>query len=525
MLTPRGQLLRVRRMIHVARESHMILMCLLVLLSCGKDTQLGHGHAEIGVLRAHSSNSRWLTHDDRKAIYLTGISGGANPNAAFAGFQDVDFDATPDNFDAPAAFAAEAAAGRNFLRLWVLGQTAWAESAEEFFGNIYWRVPITQMPFCQTSSRSDTSTGVSITVGIYDLTCFNEDYFTRLRTRVLAAVNTSGISAVSVMLQPSVGHLTIIKYSGFSNPFLLANNINNINCDTGEGRAHINGNCEELSTLLSGDNGANILAIQDAYARKVIDTLNDIDPIIWEITNENQNGTSYGTLNSLAWTNHMTDLVHSYEATGGRKAHLVWMSPYPETTSANMFANTHADITSPYCEGASPPVNWDTNPTANDGMSTISIRFIDSDHQGGFGQCGTEVSGWPWKLFTRGYHPIFLDERESADVKTAIKSQMAQTLRYANGMNLQAMVPEAGTTIFSSSYGLSEACSEYLMFQPSAATNSINLTRCEGQSFSVEYLDPETGAVTAGTDVNGGVSRDFTTGAMRVVYLKRRQPM
>jgi hypothetical protein len=118
-----------------------------------------------------------------------------------------------------------------------------------------------------------------------------------------------------------------------------------------------------------------------------------------------------------------------------------------------------------------------------------------------------------------------LDERESADVKTAIKSQMAQTLRYANGMNLQAMVPEAGTTIFSSSYGLSEACSEYLMFQPSAATNSINLTRCEGQSFSVEYLDPETGAVTAGTDVNGGVSRDFTTGAMRVVYLKRRQPM
>jgi hypothetical protein len=99
----------------------------------------------------------------------------------------------------------------------------------------------------------------------------------------------------------------------------------------------VNGNYEELSTLLSGVNGANILAIQDAYARKVIDTLNDLEPIIWEITNENQNGTSYGTLNSLVWTNHMTDLVHSYEATGGRKAPLVWMSPYPETTTDNMF--------------------------------------------------------------------------------------------------------------------------------------------------------------------------------------------
>jgi hypothetical protein len=73
-------------------------------------------------------------------------------------------------------------------------------------------------------AREATSSGVPITVGIYDLTCFNEAYFTRLRTRVLTALNTTGISAVSVMLQPSVGHLTYSQYSGFSNPFLLANN-------------------------------------------------------------------------------------------------------------------------------------------------------------------------------------------------------------------------------------------------------------------------------------------------------------
>jgi hypothetical protein len=329
------------------------------------------------------------------------------------------------------------------------------------------------------------------------------------------------------MLQPSVGHFYCCQYSGFSNPFLLANNVNNIDCDTGEGPANIDGNCEELQTLLSGANGANILAIQDAYARKVIDTLNDIDSIIWEITNENQNGTNWGTLNSLPWTNHMIDLVHSYEVTGGRKAHLVWMSPYPESTAAKMFSNTHADITSPYCEPSS-PVNWDTNPTANTGTSTSSIRFIDSDHAGydhAGGHCGIEVSGWPWKLFTRNYHPIFLDERESADVRTTIKSQMAQTLRYANRMTLEAMVPETGTIIFSSGYGLSKACSEYLMFQPTAARNSIDLTPCANQSFSVEYLDPETGAVTTDTDVNGGESRHFTASAMRVVYLKLRQPM
>jgi hypothetical protein len=97
--------------------------------------------------------------------------------------------------------------------------------------------------------------------------CFNEAYFARLLTHVLAALNTTGITAVSVMLQPSVGHLTYSQYSGFSNPFLLANNANDINCDTGEGPANVNSNCDELSTLLSGVNGANILAIQDAYAR------------------------------------------------------------------------------------------------------------------------------------------------------------------------------------------------------------------------------------------------------------------
>jgi hypothetical protein len=63
------------------------------------------------------------------------------------------------------------------------------------------------------------------------------------------------------------------------------------------------------------------------------------------------------------------------------------------------------------------------------------------------------------------------------------------------------------------------------MFQPSAATNSIDLTNCADQSFNVEYLDLETGAVITGTDVNGGEARHFTARAMRVVYLKRRQTL
>ena len=45
MFNPIDHLLRVRQMIHVARQSHMVaLMCLLAfLLSCGNHTPADHG--------------------------------------------------------------------------------------------------------------------------------------------------------------------------------------------------------------------------------------------------------------------------------------------------------------------------------------------------------------------------------------------------------------------------------------------------------------------------------------------------
>jgi hypothetical protein len=368
------------------------------------------------------------------------------------------------------------------------------------------------MPWVSVDTRVDTSTGVSITVCLYDLTQLNQAFFDRVRARVLAAAD-AGLTTSVMML--SAGHLTI-GFSGFSNPFLEANNVNSISCDVNS-----NGNCEELMTLESGANGANIRAFQDAFIRKLVETLNDIDPLIWEIANEGQNGSTYGTTNSLAWQNHVADVITAYEATGGRQVHPVWMSPYPETSSANMFANKHAQITSPYCEGSSPPVNWDTNPTANANNKQINVWFLDSDHSGGFGQCGSEVSGWPWKSFTRGLYAISLGERETAPVAAQLKVEMAQTLRYANKMHLAGMVPVTDSSIIATGYGLYEACSEYLMFQPSAATNAIDLTSCEGQSFSVEYLDPATGAITTDTNViSGGASHNFIASTMRVVYLK-----
>jgi hypothetical protein len=46
---------------------------------------------------------------------------------------------------------------------------------------------------------------------------------------------------------------------------------------------------------------------QDAYVRKVIDTVNDLTNVLWEISEEAPG-------NSTWWQPHMISLIHSYEA-------------------------------------------------------------------------------------------------------------------------------------------------------------------------------------------------------------------
>jgi hypothetical protein len=65
-------------------------------------------------------------------------------------------------------------------------------------------------------------------------------------------------------------------------PFNVSNNINGINGDTdGDGFG------DEIQSLRIPE----VVKLQEAYVRKVIDTLNDLGNVIWEISNES-NGQS-----------------------------------------------------------------------------------------------------------------------------------------------------------------------------------------------------------------------------------------
>lgn len=457
-----------------------------------------------GVLHVHPTNARWLTNDSGKALVFSGPSGGDVVGSAARGYaylQDYAAANAPMVNNPVAAVASMTTEGLNFMRLWIDIASAWGDNAE-FAAGTYWTTPTDQMPWVRVGTRVDTSTGYSITVGIYDLTQFNQAFFDRVRTRVVLAAN-AGI-ATSVMLLNAYPHFDYVDHSGFSTPFYAANNVNGVSCD-----GNANGRCEELFATTN----TAMLAVMDAYVDKLVDTLNPIDSLIWEMVNECKTDCS-------TWANRMADRIAAREALAGRQAHPIWMTPWTDaTTNTWLYNNTHAQIISPLSvEGE----NFEDAPPANAGTATVSVWFYDTDHWGNLD--GQVDIYWAWKTFLRGINPLLLDSdafpREDEATKTAIKLRMAQALSYSARVDLAAMTVETGTSIIATGYGLYNACSEYLMYQPTAATNAIDLSACVGQSFTTEYLDPATGTITTAALTGGGASRDFTAAAERVVYLK-----
>ena len=123
----------------------------------------------------------------------------------------------------------------------------------------------------------------------FDLKGFNQSYFDNLRSKVIAA-RDRGIY-VSVMLFQGWSVNNSFYSSGndvwSTHPFNASNNINGINGDT-------NGDGEGEATY-TWVNSA-ITAIQDAYVKKVIDTVNDLDNVLLEISNESRSTSKIGSI-------------------------------------------------------------------------------------------------------------------------------------------------------------------------------------------------------------------------------------
>jgi len=416
-----------------------------------------------------SANGRYFAAPDGKPVLLTGAHTWQN-------LQDTGFTDPPPKFDYQAYLNQVHADGQNFFRLWTWEQ---ARYSVEIADDSYFTAP---------SPYARTGPGPAIDgKPRFDLDRFDDAYFSRLRTRVRQA-GAMGIY-VSVMLfngwslqarkgdedrnNPWRGH-----------PFNAANNINGV-----DGDVDGNGSGEEVHTLAS----SRVTEAQERYVRKVIDTVHDLGNVLYEIANE-------GPEDSGPWQYQMINYIKAHDS------HPVGMTAvYPNGDNTTLW-DSPADWVSP---------NGDlNNPPARTGDKVV---LADTDHLCGL--CGDRE--WPWKSFTRGENPIYMDAYDGAygiggglDDRNAIaiRANLGYVRRFATRMDLLTAVPRPD--LCSTTYCLAGP-GEYLAFSPGGGlTVHADIHGLTGEWFSLDS------ATISPAEVDG---TEFTPpfDGPAVLYLKR----
>jgi hypothetical protein len=329
---------------------------------------------------------------------------------------------------------------------------------------------------------------------------------------------------VAVMFFDGFGvHLSPAPDHVEGHPFFAANNVNDIGI----------GSILDYQVLPLDPR---VRQLQEAYLRKVVDTLHDLPNLLWEVANESSGGgkadPAFAELlglagspewgDSTAWQYGVIDTVKRHEEAMGYQRHPIGMTmqyPVPDQTRVNQpLFDSRAEWISPgyddevFAGGApppqapgAPPSRWLVDPPAADGRKVV---INDTDH---YALGGDAL--WAWKSFLRGLHPILMDFGLIGGVNPPDPSvggpmsyaafeparwAMGDTLRFAERMNLIGMQPRQDLS--STGYALANPGEEYLVLQPDGAAGSFTVVLEPGtysaEWFSIEARETVPGAAT-----------------------------
>ena len=436
-------------------------------------------------LHVHPSNGRYFQDKTGNAVLLVG-------SHTWANFQDITLPGESP-FDWNDYLDKMEGYGHNFIRLWVWEQAkvaAWSSAPLKF----------SPMPY-QTVMLEG--------VEKYDLEKWNEAYFQRLRQRVREA-GERGIY-VSVMLFQgwSLNKSSIPTADPWPyHPFHPDNNVN------GVGKTVVNHNQDEENrgTLHSTKN-EDVLRQQERYVRKVVETLNDLDNVLYEIINEG---------GSIAWQYHMIRYIHQMEEKMP-KQHPVGMSHAISITPTmwnDDLLNSPADWIAP----ADEPLDWKypnstylTNyRTVNQPIDNPKVVVLDTDHLWG---CGGDAA-WVWKTFLQGGNPIFMDPwyglphadtvaiRWLSPCLYPFSHEPYETLRRNMGIvrvlaqKIDLAASQPMPHLASSGYCLANPGISYLVWAPQEQYLTLDL-RAEG-AYEASWFHPATLASTTPVPLTGG---------------------
>lgn len=460
-----------------------------------------------GPLRVSPTNPRYLIDGNGKVVFLAGSNywnliqdgGRTDPPPAF-------------DFDAFVNFAVEH--GYNYMKPHV-----WEHAWHQSFGDDWY----TQPTIYKRTGPGNALDGDPK----FDLDQFNEEYFNRLRARVIQAGDAGIYIALPLFDRFSVSDGNTITDQWYGHPLNINNNINGI-----DGDPTMQGHGLDTETLIIPE----ITAYQEAYIRHVVDVLNDLDNIIWEVALEPDGVYSRNGYSSFDWLAHMLDYIHRYEMTKP-KQHPVLYSVFAPIGDNNVLFASSAEMIAP--NGAD-GFSFDSPP-----LDGTKVVLIDTDHI-----LWTETKGtdWAWMTFTRGAGGFAIMDGGYSDYDDqggGARYDDAENFRYnlgwirdwANRINLMAMTPRGD--LCSTGHCLANPTAgeaEYLVYVPPGSTATtilemlgmqrkdhrrlssiylptdstvaVDLSGTPG-SLSVEWFNPRTGEITPSGTVEGGSIRRF----------------
>ena len=503
-----------------------------------------HALAAIGPLVVSSRNPRYFAVRGaggvERPVYLTGshiwnnLHDGMGPGPDGAD--------EPELFDWDAYLAFLTARGHSFIRLW-----RWEQVRSQAAGGAYhlWMTP---QPWARTGPGPANDRRPA-----FDLEQWDEAVFARLRERVLQA-GTAGIYGGVMLFDGWALHLSPAPDHIEGHPFHARNNVNGIAAES----------IDDLQVLPLDPR---IEALQDAYVRKVVDTLHDLPNVLWEVANESSGDGAVDRAfaeflgfdevpawgDSVPWQRRVIDLVKTHEQANGYDPHPIGMSmtfPVADQAAVNepLLASRAEWISPGYDDerfqgGGHPmapgsaPSRWYADPPPADGAKVV---ISDTDHYAP----GDGDALWAWRTFLRGHHPILMDfglidgfrpdgAAPTPDVPGAPRGfdwyeparwAMGDTRRYADRVDLLAMEPRPD--LASSGFVLANPGREYLALQPVPGT-ALSVAAEPGR-YAVEWwnvVDRErcAGDPVIATDSGVRLVPPFATAAPAVLYL-RAQP-
>ncbi len=466
-----------------------------------------------GVLRLNPDNPNYFTDDSGKAVYLTG-------SHTWAVLQDINPDPSVHfNYDEYLEMMTKY--HHNFIRFWYFEQAlrgCWTRDQIHF----------SPLPYARTGPGLAGDGEPK-----FNLESWNQAFFDRLRVRLIAA-GQRGIY-VSVMLFNgfSLNKTADVPESDpwISNPYNPKNNTSGI----GARDATYD---DDQNAAVHTMKNPELVKVQERYVRKVIETVNDLDNILYEIVNEG---------GAIDWQYHMVDFVHATEK-GMARQHPVGMNH--RITSGFLNADLYRSPADWICPAVEPQgwvvpgsvilEDYKSNPPVN---RTGKVIVSDTDHLWGHGG----NAKWVWKTFTRGLNPIFMDPWGTLggkiDPKSAswmfiaggickdfrdypdwdpVRRNMGYARDFATRVDLVHMKPRS--ELSSTGYCLAHPGQEYVIYFPEEGTATINLVDAPGE-YAVEWFIPSLNRTLVGPEpLKGGayvvLEPPFTGDA--VLYLRRK---